>query len=183
MQANPDGQELALIAALAHEIGHIKWFQDDVDDINKTTNTCLDPVTNSYTMFTDITWDKHVAAPKWRYFGKETDGNKIYGGIDKEQLRKDLAKNDSTAVNTDLKTTYDGSWASIFSTVSPDEDYVETYTMIAVLQAMLQTSGAYLKIKGPNGQLTEMVHNYTNFTDSSHRDFNHKQQWVQNCAM
>ena len=55
--------------------------------------------------------------------------------------------------------------------------------MIAVLQSMLQTSGAYLKIIGPNGQLTDMVYNYMNATDINHRDFNHKRLWVQNCAM
>lgn len=133
--------------------------------------------------FPGITWNKNVGSGKWRYFGKETDGNQIYGGVDKEQLRKDLSRNDRIAVNSDLQTIYNGSWASIFSTVSPDEDYVETYTMVAVLQSMLQTSGAYLKIIGPNGQLTDMVYNYMNATDSNHRDFNHKQLWVQTCAM
>lgn len=120
LQAYPDSQELALIAALAHEVGHVKWFQDAVDQINKTANLCLDPVTRSYTMFAGtsrfpgITWNKNVGSGKWRYFGKETDGNQIYGGVDKEQLRKDLSRNDRIAVNSDLQTIYNGSWASIF---------------------------------------------------------------------
>ena len=176
-----DTPDLALIAALAHEVGHVKWYQNKVEKLNKTSKTCPDPFTGQYIQFADITWNHHDAAtPKWRYFGVgDGNGNQPYGQIGLEQLKRDLGN-----PVTDLQTIFNGSWASIFATVSPDEDYIETYAMMTVLQTLFQTFNSDIQITLANGGplLTDIGNDYLNSTDRQHRDFNHKILWIQACA-
>src|SRR5215472_627764 len=64
IQADPDGPSLALIAALAHEMGHIKWWADGVQ-----TSACQDSVVAGNTSFASIAWSNAQNTPAWRFFG------------------------------------------------------------------------------------------------------------------
>jgi len=169
--ANPDTENLTLIAILAHEMGHMKWEKYDVAKINRTSNSCLDPVTQEYTLFKDIGWAYYNNSPKWQYFGKEDNANVTIDGADKDQLAYDLGNNNNESY--DLKTIYDGNWASIFSTVSPNEDYVETYTLIQLVAA-----GTSLQVTLiPNNQTVNLMNYFNGATV-----LNHKVQWIGQCA-
>jgi hypothetical protein len=177
-----DMQNLTLVAMLAHELGHIKWWKHGVEKLNKTSHTCLDPVTGTYTVFADITWKRHSNAPIWRYFGKENPGNATIDGADKDKLAKDLGTSNEIS---DLTTIYDGKWASIFSTVSPDEDYVETYTLIQLVSSMRNTvSGATLQVTLlPNNQVVNLLNYFDNPSDTANfQDLYHKARWIEACA-
>jgi hypothetical protein len=181
IQANLDTPAMALIAGLAHEIGHTKWWENDIEHY-KCPN---DPVTGTRTLFADITWSHHSNAPLWRYFGKESSGNKPMGNVDKDVILADLGSPANELA--DLNTIYNGRWASIFSTVSPDEDYVETYTLIALIQAMQYQSGsAYLKVTplpNINNTSIDLVALYGRPSAYYPHDLYHKVQWILNCGM
>src|SRR5262249_51620771 len=153
-----------------HELGHIKWWKNDVEKINKNSRDCRDDITKQYTQFADITWTQHNAgSPKWRYFATEdsNNGNKPYGGVGRKKLYDDIINNPTNVIN-DLRVIFNGSWPSIFSTVAPDEDYVETYTMIAVLQTMFKTINPDLKVTLTDGTLlTDIADDYLSSTDSN----------------
>ena len=175
-------QNLALVAILAHELGHIEWWKHGVEKLNKTSHYCLDPVTNTYTVFADITWAHHNNAPVWRYFGKESQGNATIDGADKDKLARDLGTPNEIS---DLQTIYDGKWASIFSTVSPDEDYVETYTLIQLVTSMQNSgSGASLQVTLlPNNQVVNLLGFFNSPSDAAgFQDLYHKVRWIEACA-
>jgi hypothetical protein len=139
-----DTAAMALIAVLAHEMGHIKWWKNAISAINNGAQTCQ--VDGSYQLFAKIGWVNHDAhARNWqpfgterRYNGRSGSGNSPRGGKDKDAIAGDL--NNPGALNSDLTTVFNGEWASIFATVTPDEDFVETYTLMTLLNAMNRAS-------------------------------------------
>jgi hypothetical protein len=127
----PNTQNLTVLAALAHEMGHLKWWEKKVETLN-----CSNPPSGATRKFADNTWIRHNnATPKFQYFGVEHPGNAPMGGVDKNVIRNDPPNQ----LPSDLAILYDGLWASIFSTVTPDEDFVETYKLWALASAGLSS--------------------------------------------
>jgi hypothetical protein len=187
IQANPDTPTMTVLAALAHELGHVKWWQDQVEG-----KKCSTPPTGSQPLFANNSWLFHDdMTPRFQYFGQERhynpygrsrQGNLPKGLVDKDILKNDINTRNTSLENQDLSTIYDGEWASIFATVTPDEDFVETYVLAALIPPMQQTSGAYLKIVIPGQAQPADVMNY--FTNpSANTNLYNKGQWVQQCII
>jgi hypothetical protein len=183
VQANPDSPNLGLLAALAHEMGHLKWWKSSLQ-----TYPCPDPVfPGKTTIFSSIGWTSSPNTPRWRYFGVGS-GDVNVDQITIQRLLRDLGTGNEI---NDLIAFYDGTWPSIFSTVSPDEDYVETYTLEQVVDAMRPASTpksvASLQVTllpgTPRSQPIDLLYDHDYPTHSDRRDLNHKAQWVHACGL
>ncbi|MBV9018143.1 MAG: hypothetical protein JO058_21040 [Alphaproteobacteria bacterium] len=177
--ANPDTPALTVLAALAHELGHIYWWKLDAENFDCPHNLGF---------FSDISW-KSPPDPTLRFhkFGVEQSPNSAgkggsvpkSGHNHKDQVKKDIPTNSSHA-NQDLDNIYDnGYWASMFATVTPDEDFVETYKLWALTAAGLNS----LQVTVP-GYATAYLVNPSSpigfFTDGQ-SDLYAKADWVQSC--
>ena len=118
--ANENGKVVLLRAILAHEVGHILYRSGKV----------VDACSAEY----DLTWDKYGKPKKPKRmlpFGYQ-DGKTSVGW-----RLKDIRRTPAKAVDY-LRDTYaSGGWASFLATSTPEEDFVETFTM-----AVLTGSGS-----------------------------------------
>jgi hypothetical protein len=184
VQANPDSPSLALIASLAHEMGHIKWWADDV-----RTSTCHDSVADGNTGFTSIAWSNVENTPAWRNFGIGDLQSINIDTITLGQFQGDSQHGiDGTLLN-DLIALYGGRWPSMFSIVAPDEDFVETYTLVQVILAMRRQSpsSASLQVtllpQRPNARTIDLLSLHDRPADPQlHKDLHHKVQWIKHCV-
>jgi hypothetical protein len=169
-----DTQTMTVLAALAHEMGHIEWWWKyplGPSSGGLYSFMCLNSSFPKY--FADITWSYYVKNDPFRYFGLESSGNATEDGVDKKKLKKDLGN--ATLKNADLKQIYNGKWASIFATVAPDEDFVETYKLWALTTAQNQPLTS-LTI-GWQGSSPDVV----SFLNSASTKLYKKSQWIQTC--
>ena len=190
MQAAPDGPSLpslGLIAALSHEMGHIEWWDKGIQNLN----TCSDPLTHANTNFSSIAWSNAPNTPSWRGFGAGDVQSSNLDGLSINGLREEAGEEDEDGydLNDDLIKLYQGRWPSVFAIVSPDEDYVETYTLMQVVLAMRkQSASVSLRVTilpdfAPN--VADLISYHDNSTDhSAHQsDLHHKVRWIKKCAM
>jgi hypothetical protein len=115
---NPNTSVMTVLAALAHELGHIYWWK-----------FAGAPNFNCGAEFSGASW-QNVDPSIWQFhrFGMTSPGDTIKGarpGIGR--IINDINHNGN--VIKDLHDIYGGDWASLFATVSPDEDFVETYKL------------------------------------------------------
>jgi hypothetical protein len=123
---------MAILAILAHEMGHVVWWSQDV--VNK-------PIGGGR-RFYSFSWRNAFtpATPRFREFGMNAPGD-VPVGPDLQAVKADLTNpgdpTHSRAV-TDLLKIYDrqsvggtqySEWPSLFATVAPDEDFVETFKL------------------------------------------------------
>jgi hypothetical protein len=124
--ANPDSQELAVLARMAHELGHIKYYKQRIDK-----KSCFYDPANGRSKFMDVSWDQGSLKNSWlnRYFTKFGD----------DAQTKHLQVTKIPQLGPNINSTHevysiisDGSFVSLFASVSPDEDFVETYKFFAL---------------------------------------------------
>ena len=106
ISADPDTREMAILSNLAHEMGHIMWWQEDVNDTQ-----C------NYWYFFELS--------SWATKGHPNNGQ-IPHGFHQFSV--------SNPPGSPMKT-YSGDFASAFATVSVDEDFVETYKLWVLTRA------------------------------------------------
>ncbi len=167
-------QTMTVLAALAHEMGHIEWWWKF--PLGPSTGglyyfQCLVPSLPTY--FADITWSSYANNYRFHYFGLERFGNVTEDGVDKKKLKNDLGN--ATLKNADLKQIYNGKWASIFATVAPDEDFVETYKLWALTTAQNQPlTSLTISWQGSSADVVS-------FLNSASTKLYKKRQWIQTC--
>jgi hypothetical protein len=129
--AVPDTKELAILARMAHETAHVKYYKQNI-----IKEPCFSNPTNGQSKFMDASWDQ-TSLPTgpnggWRkqYFTNFGDDAKT------KHLRNTniphLNKNDIRSPTDLYKIIKDGSFVSLFASVRPDEDFVETYKFFAL---------------------------------------------------
>jgi hypothetical protein len=169
--ANPDTPWAAVLAALSHELGHVKFNYTIHPNATHGRNYdfgALQPCsTGANTSIPDFFsgWSynnsKKQLVPKdtWRLFShQESDDNGLKIDHSMPPTLNDF-KN-STNPNQLLFTLYTGSdqpWASFWGAWSPDEDFVETYVLYAlsenVQNLVISINGnAYDIISGVSGK-------------------------------
>jgi hypothetical protein len=100
---------------------------------------------------------------------------------DKDVIAYDI-QNNSPDLTEDLASVYGGEWASMFATVSPDEDFVETYKMWVLTNAQTNPlTSLKVAIPNTNPQLTPDMVLFFNGTAGTIYDLYKKGQWVQYC--
>jgi hypothetical protein len=159
--ANPDTSWAGVLAALSHELGHVK-FNFTIHPMGTSGRNykfdALQPCSTSTSTSTSIAdffsgWSygnnpkKLVPKDTWRQFAdRQSDDN---GQLVDHFVPPKLSDfTNSSNPNQLLYTLYTGSdqpWASFWGAWSPDEDFVETYVLYA-LSANVQN--LYISIKG-----------------------------------
>ncbi len=165
-----DPTTMTVLAALAHELGHIYSWKLGVDDF-----ACG----GSY--FADISWLHADKASQYHKFGVETPYSNGKGNApktnraDKDKVLSDI-NNGNGQENKDLNNIYSGYWASLFATVAPDEDFIETYKLW-VLTSMQTQPLASLSVTIPTYVPVDMI----TLMNTAGKDLNKKRNWVSNC--
>jgi hypothetical protein len=143
--ANPDSFPMTLLAALAHEVGHVRFY--DILDPGLTGTLDFGSVCggNFFSGWAGPPNGLH-APPRWRPLSTpgERHGNPIpdpHRGPPQIQQIDALVQAGNTGqagdlVNTMLTTQ---PWASFFAAISPDEDFVETYKLKVLTSAGLRS--------------------------------------------
>jgi hypothetical protein len=129
---------MTVLAALAHELGHIRWY-----DINVANPGGPHDLTNLLTCQNDgqpfylDSWKyqnaKLLEPPRWRYFGDITIFRKLKHLLD-PQVNDFLNAPNSNKLAQNLSTLYasDHPWASLLASLTPDEDFVETFEFLVL---------------------------------------------------
>jgi hypothetical protein len=125
--ANPNS--VAALAILAHEMGHIIWFDKSVGTMTKCTKA-------TRPQFSLYSWPSSAVVHGFRRLGQQDNNNHTSDGPDIAKISSDLRFDSPPnsgkypdAVSA-LQTVYgSGNWASLFATVSLDEDFVETFKL------------------------------------------------------
>jgi hypothetical protein len=123
-----------IVAVLAHEVGHIKWHRENI----YSTLRCY------YPTFVDGSpgpggppgpaWQKNtLPASVSRLFHPEPGSNDAPGGAAPGRgIKPPHAGNLNPA---DVRAYFAGGFASAFAAISPEEDFVETYTLRALMNS------------------------------------------------
>jgi hypothetical protein len=140
--ATTDVGTTTVLAALAHEFGHVLWY----DTFRPTSGGAYDFNTFCGGSFYSGSWAHVDPPPTWRTFG-DTQGEPVASpdaqGIKVKinDILLALANNTTNGLNQADQTLRkifkeENHWASLFAAFSPDEDFVETFKF-AVLQNMV----------------------------------------------
>jgi hypothetical protein len=147
--ANPDTFDMVILAALAHEVGHVRWFE--VMTPNGPGVSSYDPNSFCTSGFFIQSWKKAVQPPPpWRIFLTREKRNQGLGPSDPHRFPPDIKDIDKemkqgalVSALIDLEKLYRPGqsgdpgqpWASYFAAISPDEDFVETYKFYILTSA------------------------------------------------
>jgi hypothetical protein len=132
---SPNTSTMSVLAALAHEFGHVHWWDAFVQPPGSphATNTATFCGGGFYP---SGYWEGSmvdIPPGRWIEFGEILDQPK---GSAVSQLSNLLASRSYTRVGDALNGIYtSGRWASALAAYSPDEDYVETFELFVLLNA------------------------------------------------
>jgi hypothetical protein len=152
-----DSEALATLGILAHELGHVLWFSDNIVSLQ-----C--PVNGVFDTFYGSTWSSINIRHGFHRFGA-AQGMHSTENFTKDDIVKDLRRHKFSDAGAKLQTVYgDGNWASLFAFVAPDEDFVETYKLWVLTNA---TSGSNLQslkvqIPLPSSLTVDVFDNFNN---------------------
>jgi len=149
--ANPDTFDMVILAALAHEVGHVRWFEvitptaPGISGYDPNTFLCTsNPGTPS---FFSYSWKQSVQRPPpWRLFLTREKRKNGFGALDLHLLAPQIKDIDKAidqghlpAALIDLEKLYQRAqpWASYFGAIAPDEDFVEMYKFYVLTSAQL----------------------------------------------
>jgi hypothetical protein len=169
--ANPDTSAMTILATLAHEVGHILWWEKGVAGFS--CNNAPDGTSQFYT----YSWQNQPNTQQFHLFGApvSTDTSKSTANL--TTLSTDIQNGHLDTAANDLTSIYGGEWASLFGTVSADEDFVETYKLLVLTTA--QPGLTSLQIAPPYQPPFEFM---TTYTDSTTKIYA-KTQWVRKCIL
>jgi hypothetical protein len=152
--AAADNFDMTILAALAHEVAHVKWYQvmapngPGISGYNPNNFLCTsNPGTPG---FFSYSWSPSVQrAPVWRVFLTLDKRNHGFGAPDVHKVPPQIRAIDAvvnagnmTRAAAFLEELYRPAqpWASYFAAISPDEDFVETYKFYVLTNAQNVTS-------------------------------------------
>ena len=134
--ASADTPAMAVLAALAHELGHVLWY----DNFRPTAGGPYDFDTFCDGTFFAGSWRHVDQPPLWRQFGAPQNSHVLSDPNVADNVA-DIAlalvhRNPGLAADL-LHRIYmtKGRWASLFAAFSPDEDFVETFKFYVLTRA------------------------------------------------
>lgn len=145
--ATPDTPQMAVLAALAHETGHVYWYDAFVK--NRGGDVDLNNFCNG-TFYTTGAWSHHINAPpgRWIDFGDLSD-NQRYNPDYVGMLSTALQNGNFTQAGSMLNQIYQNQdLADALAAFSPDEDFVEAYQWDVLLNAHPPLSSLVIQIPG-----------------------------------
>jgi hypothetical protein len=157
--ANVDNFSMVLLSALAHEMGHILWYEA-VTPYPHGSGKYLAPADFCGGKFFQTSWSLVTAPPRWRVLLTPTQRNHLWGKNNWPNMHKysPHVRDIDNSGNLPYKEAQIlglfaavEPWASAFATVSPDEDFVETYRF-KVLTSELKLPVTSVTITVPTSQ-------------------------------
>jgi hypothetical protein len=152
-----DNLTTALLAALAHEVGHIAWYVE--------VSSVLGPDYFCNQDFFGTSWYWGVQRPPvWRALSTPTQRSTLDEWRNIHKKLPHISQIDNPGSGDDPKQfiyeLLDKSqpWASLFAAVSPDEDFVETYKFEVLMTAYPNLTS--VKIKVPSVGDADIVGDY-----------------------
>jgi len=177
--ANPDTSATTVLAVLAHEMGHILWWKRDVAHF-----ACQTPPPGSKRIFRMISWQSVADTPQFHQFGaQQHPGLGVPGNVpsnaspDKDKVLGDIQALDYDSATDDLEYIYGGDWASLFATVSPDEDFVETFVLRSLTSAVPSPLQNLQVLIPYNPSVDVVIKLYNNSITNLYK----KASWIQTC--
>lgn len=175
---SPTPYAIALLSVLAHEVGHVIWF-DQIVAANAPPSS-NDPLPALDTFY-EFSWKTPTHKRGFHLFGEGNSAAKpLHPPVDADFVRY-LQNSDTPDAAIALNKIYGGEWASLLATIAPDEDFVETYTLMAVAAS----SGGPLQSLKISIPATSRTPGYTddilaNLTQPSAPLYK-KAQWITDC--
>jgi hypothetical protein len=131
-----DTPAMTILAVMAHEVGHVLWYDYFNPNRYKRDDARYDPNSFCSSSFFGGSWITPISnPPSWHKFGApSTDKHLIFPDI--SDIEANIPQNDYLASFL-VDEIYDTShpWASLFSAFSADEDFVETFKLKVLLNA------------------------------------------------
>jgi len=157
--ANVDTFSLTLLAALAHEMGHIRWYDLVAPNYPDPSKFCGG-------VFFSQGWTLPVSPPPpWRELLTPVQRSRRGDHWSDMHLNpphiRDIDRSSDPAYRAQQAFglfTPNQPWASVFASVSPDEDFVETYKFKVLTTAQPPLTSATLTI--PGGGSVNLVGDY-----------------------
>jgi hypothetical protein len=137
--------EISVLAALAHEMGHVLWYDAFVP--NRGGNIDLNNFCNGF--YTPNSWSGvNVTSKRWIDFGDQVTGE-THTPDYITPLRNHLnpSSPDFAQAGEDLNKLFsDPGLTGTLAAVSPDEDFVETYMLYVLLSSKLNNARQFQKL-------------------------------------
>lgn len=133
-----DAFDMTILAALAHEVGHVRWYEVMNPNPNNRGGIYNPNLFCGGAFFVN-SWKTPIRRipPVWRGFGEWDRNNSHFRAPQISTIFADIMGQDWAAAATDLDGLYHARqpWASFFGALSPDEDFVETYKLYVLTNA------------------------------------------------
>jgi hypothetical protein len=131
-----DTFDMVILAALAHEVGHVRWYQL----MNRgNPGRAYNPNLFCGGAFFVNSWVTPIRMipPPWRGFGDRDRNNSHYKSPQISTIDREIGQQDwqDAAIDLDLLYHARQPWASFFAALSPDEDFVESYKLYVLTNA------------------------------------------------
>ncbi len=153
----PNSAAMTVLAALSHEFGHVLWWQTFVQPPGNLHTTNTTTFCNGIFYPANL-WSTPVDVPpnRWIGFGQTRDVpsgaeiSKVKGGLDRGSPQNPKGFRDA---GDHLDIIYsNGLWASALAAFSPDEEFVETFQLHALLSANPKLQHLEIVITGNHGK-------------------------------
>ncbi|MBV8888231.1 MAG: hypothetical protein JO305_01030 [Alphaproteobacteria bacterium] len=173
--ATPDTRSLAILDILAHEMGHIVWWDQNV------AQGCTKSPAYSPQHFQQLSWSVLGNTARFHDFGMQNGGH--LGPSLSTLVYNFTHPLPNTSPTTTLGYIYNGDptyqevSASVFATVAQDEDFIETFKYLVLTRAGLQHFNVAI---GQNSPI-DVVANLNASTLSNR--LARKGQWIQDCVI
>jgi hypothetical protein len=159
-KANPNTSQMSVLAALAHEFGHVYWWDVFVQPPGASTLDMGRP-TSCNRVFYSESWQNPLTIPPHRYvdFGDVSDNYHEHDVANMVEFFRDLLIGDFADLGDLLHEIYSGQlpdkpntnsnrWASALAAYSTDEDFVESFQLYVLLNAKPYLQSLQIRISG-----------------------------------
>jgi hypothetical protein len=124
LSSGTDTTPFAVLSVLAHELGHIKWYRDNID----SSLACFDAA------FSEPAWDRDTLGAfyqrRWTEMADDPGAHhKVSQGT---RHPRDIPGRSGAA---HLRNLYVRGFASLLAAMAPDEDFVEMYKLVILKSA------------------------------------------------
>ena len=164
--AQPDTSAMTVLSVLAHEVGHVLWYDSFVIKPNGSPNPGGQP---DFSKFCDGTFysprgadegswlllpvglppDRWISFGRPRNYHKPDDVDMTNLGFDLDHARYPNAGDLLHGIYAGIQ---NGRWASALAAFSPDEDFVETFQLFVLMNARPPLQHLRVRIFGTRSQ-------------------------------
>jgi hypothetical protein len=130
-----DNFDMTVLAALAHEVAHVVWYE--AMNPGNPGSHGYNPGKFCNGTFFPNSWQTPInEPPRWRVFGQRSDDSHAFFP-DTTNIDNAIDAGDWVTALGFVEQLYrtNQPWASYFASISPDEDFVETYKLIVLTSA------------------------------------------------